>query len=492
MKSCLKPIVSLMLGFSFLFVFACGDNNQSFDANNKKDFEFERTILLREMEEMSMGLPIDDLIIKHPQFNIPDLPYVHTVSEGAGSLTPQWYTEDYATRYQIFYRIGVAGGAVLYYTSYNSQQTAWPITGLSHENEYYVCIKALNNVNQGESCIAGDGDHTGWIGPYTPDPNNLPSPPVIINPVETNGTQIIVRWLKVEEANQYDIKFESPLGTPVYIEHDFPQPDLGTTVIFDVFHGNMDQTYYISVRSENENGEGIYGDVEEARPQLPEIELNHTEINFVCASGTTGSPVSLTINSSNHAILEWVAYVNDDTVAQMEVPLNGVSSDDDPRDITPVCSQDPGEYSTTIDIWDHRYEETIRAEVTVNLTVTDGWSHPSDLSDHISPGGQNSQSPQLAMDDSGNAIIVWDQYDSAGKRQIFKAEYRNDLWTLPGGLGDNISPNGTAAEFPNVAMDNNGNAIMSGFRKILPVTITFTRVNIETVLGHIQLISMII
>jgi len=37
--------------------------------------------------------------------------------------------------------------------------------------------------------------------------------------------------------------------------------------------------------------------------------------------------------------------------------------------------------------------------------------------------GEFAGSPQVAMDDNGNAVIVWHQYDGITS-QIFKSEYR--------------------------------------------------------------------
>jgi hypothetical protein len=77
----------------------------------------------------------------------------------------------------------------------------------------------------------------------------------------------------------------------------------------------------------------------------------------------------------------------------------------------------------------------------------------------ISPNGQDATFPQVAMDNKGNAIIVWSQSDGA-VYQIFKSEYRNGAWINPSSLADNISPDGQSAFYPQVAMDNNGNAII--------------------------------
>jgi len=88
------------------------------------------------------------------------------------------------------------------------------------------------------------------------------------------------------------------------------------------------------------------------------------------------------------------------------------------------------------------------------------WTHPASLSDHISPGGTPAGKPQVAMDNNGSAIIVWYQYDSDNNFQIFKSEYRNGTWIHPASINDNISPDGQSAFYPQVAMDNNGNAII--------------------------------
>ena len=88
------------------------------------------------------------------------------------------------------------------------------------------------------------------------------------------------------------------------------------------------------------------------------------------------------------------------------------------------------------------------------------WSHPADLTDKISPDGQDAYDPQVAMDDNGNAIIAWYQSDGT-KMQIFMSEYRSGGWAYPADLADNISPDGEHVSDPQVAMDDNGNAIIT-------------------------------
>jgi len=75
------------------------------------------------------------------------------------------------------------------------------------------------------------------------------------------------------------------------------------------------------------------------------------------------------------------------------------------------------------------------------------------------------------MDNNGNAVIAWYQYDGANN-QVYKSEYRGGVWTNPANLSDHISPAGGANSIMvtpmgfstmRVAMDNNGNAIITWF-----------------------------
>ena len=89
------------------------------------------------------------------------------------------------------------------------------------------------------------------------------------------------------------------------------------------------------------------------------------------------------------------------------------------------------------------------------------WTHPASLNDNISPNGKSAYLPQVAMDDNGNALIVWYQSDSTNINQIFMSEYRDGDWAHPASLSDNISPDGQNAFTPMVAMNSNGNALIA-------------------------------
>jgi hypothetical protein len=84
------------------------------------------------------------------------------------------------------------------------------------------------------------------------------------------------------------------------------------------------------------------------------------------------------------------------------------------------------------------------------------WNSPS----AISPGGTSACSflvgPLVDMDDNGNAIIIWHQSDGVNVH-VYRSEYRLSTWsTSP----EAISNPGSDVSVPNLAMDNLGNAII--------------------------------
>lgn len=104
-----------------------------------------------------------------------------------------------------------------------------------------------------------------------------------------------------------------------------------------------------------------------------------------------------------------------------------------------------------------------KANVDVTLTCADKyWRHPENLSSHINPAGLSVDEPDVAMNDRGEAIIVWHQSGNAGawEYQVFKSELKNGVWTHPSDDTEGISPKVTSAYGPKVAMDNNGDAII--------------------------------
>jgi uncharacterized protein YheU (UPF0270 family) len=96
--------------------------------------------------------------------------------------------------------------------------------------------------------------------------------------------------------------------------------------------------------------------------------------------------------------------------------------------------------------------------------TTGGWTYPADTTEKINAGTTPTSSPQVAMADNGDAIVVWVQEDNTvncgtGCNQIYASIYKNGSWTHPATLASPLSIiNNQHASQPQVAMDNNGKA----------------------------------
>ena len=89
-----------------------------------------------------------------------------------------------------------------------------------------------------------------------------------------------------------------------------------------------------------------------------------------------------------------------------------------------------------------------------------GFSTPTVLLNVNSPNGLERAGMSIGMNDFGDAIITWEQSNGTNY-QIFRSEYRNQAWTDPVDENDNISPDGGDALMPDVAINNNGDSIIS-------------------------------
>ena len=89
------------------------------------------------------------------------------------------------------------------------------------------------------------------------------------------------------------------------------------------------------------------------------------------------------------------------------------------------------------------------------------WTHPTDINDHIHQVGASASYPSIAMNDNGQAVIAYIGENDSGFTMLFKSEYQNGIWAEPVDLDDYLSiDNNSSANAPHVAMDNGGNAVI--------------------------------
>ena len=147
---------------------------------------------------------------------------------------------------------------------------------------------------------------------------------------------------------------------------------------------------------------------------------------------------------------------DDDAIVPNPGLRDNISPDGQDAFSPQVAMDDNGDAIIT---WEQSHDSSIW-QIFMSEYRNGTWTHPNNLNDNISTDGLNATSPQVAMDDNSDAIIAWGQWDGSNNR-IFKSEYRNGAWTHPSKLSDNISPDGQSASSPQVAMDVNGDAIIT-------------------------------
>ena len=88
------------------------------------------------------------------------------------------------------------------------------------------------------------------------------------------------------------------------------------------------------------------------------------------------------------------------------------------------------------------------------------WHRPANLTDHLSVAGTGAYGPRIALNSAGDAVVVWHQEDGSGNLQVYKAELKGGSWSLPADLADHLSVAGTNAYDPRVALNAAGDVIV--------------------------------
>jgi hypothetical protein len=189
--------------------------------------------------------------------------------------------------------------------------------------------------------------------------------------------------------------------------------------------------------------------------------------NYISPAGTDARNPVVAMDNNGNAVIAWEQSNGDYLQIYKSEYRNGawthpaglsdgISPDGDDARFPQVAMDDN---NNAIIVW-RQYDEYVDTQIFKSEYRGGFWTHPRNRYDHISPDEENAYNPQVAMDNNGNAIIVWEQDDSLNVSQIFKSEYRGGFWTHPAGLYDSISFSGKFAYNPQVAMDNHSNAVI--------------------------------
>ncbi|MCI5071544.1 hypothetical protein MRY82_01200 [bacterium] len=244
----------------------------------------------------------------------------------------------------------------------------------------------------------------------------------------------------------------SPDGQDVY-DMEVAMDDNGNAIIvWEQYNGTDDQIFI----SEYRNGSWTHP-----------ADLN----DFISVTGEESDDPEIAMDNNGNAIIVWTQYIETPDVERvyMSEYRNGswthpadeddyisVTSSDDTYDPTVAMDND----GNAIIVW-YQNDSSEDQQVFMSEYRNGSWDHPSSLSDNISPDGEDVYDVQVAMDNNGNAIIAWDQYDGEND-QIFMSEYRNGKWDHPDSINDNISPDSDDdTDDPIITMSDSGNAFIT-------------------------------
>ncbi len=299
----------------------------------------------------------------------------------------------------------------------------------------------------------------------SPDGQNTNAPQVAIN---SNG-EAIISWQQFDGAFTQIYKAERsssgtwtlPLNLADNISVDGQTADYLSQVVIN------DNSEAIITWAQSDGANNQIFKAERASNGTWTLPLNIAD--NISVDGNNCNTPKLAINSNSQAIITWEQ--TDGTHSRIfkaerasngtwTIPLNiadNISFNGSGGFEPKVVLNENDEAIITWHQGDGLFSQIFKAERASNGT----WSLPSSLADNISPTLQHAYSPEIALNDNGKAIIVWYQNDGI-KNQIFKAERAsNGTWTVPASLADNITIDTGDASFPRVAMNTNGESIIT-------------------------------
>lgn len=282
-----------------------------------------------------------------------------------------------------------------------------------------------------------------------------------------NNGEAVVAWIQYDGANDQVFISEyrngswthpanladniSPDGGSVY-DVEVEMNDQGTVLVtWQQYDGVSDEHVYLS---EYRNGSWTH----------PANLMDHISVD-----GEYAYDPELSINAQGEAIIVWEqSDGNDDQIFMSHYKNGSWTHPEDLMDNISVDGEDANDPEVALNnngdaiiIW-NQDNDMSDEQIFMSEYRNGSWTHPSSLSDYISPSdGENADDGMVVMDDSGEAIIVWEQEDSDENDRVFMSEYRNGKWTHPSNINDHISPGSSEAQDPRPVMLKNGKAFIT-------------------------------
>ena len=206
------------------------------------------------------------------------------------------------------------------------------------------------------------------------------------------------------------------------------------------------------------------------------VQLNGGNDLTITGDGTFEFPVQLTAGDSYSVTVlsgpgDYVTVQNGIGIAAADVADITIActswriptDEDDSESPTASDAQDPAVAINALGnaiVVFSQYNDRDESQIFVSALNDGVWHRPTDLTDHISPLGEYAYAPKVAIAPTGDAIVVWVQYDGSRNR-IFVATRDGGTWTYPADLNAAISNGTTDAGDCSVAMLPNGDAVVA-------------------------------
>ncbi len=265
-----------------------------------------------------------------------------------------------------------------------------------------------------------------------------------------------------------DLLLLSLLGPNNSVNWNYPEdltdnisPDGQNGVLPKVAKDNDDNTLIVWIQSDENHNQLFMSEYRGGVWDHPD-DLSDN----LSPDGTTASSLQVAMNDQGEAIIVWKQSDGSNSQIYMSEYRSGswthptsleddhISMDGQNAVAPQVAMENNG---NAIIVW--QQSDGSRSQIFMSEYRGGVWDHPDDLSDNISPDDTHAAEPMVAISDNGNAIIAWEQSDGS-RSQIFMSEYRGGVWDHPDDLSDNISPDETLAKYHQVAMDDEGNTII--------------------------------
>lgn len=165
------------------------------------------------------------------------------------------------------------------------------------------------------------------------------------------------------------------------------------------------------------------------------------------------------VNSLGDAVCVWSRYDGTDSIIQASQKVFGsswvsavnISTSGGNANGVEVSMDYSGTAKNAVAVW-HRYNGTNFIIQSSELPSGGSWSDPV----NISPSGQDALVPEVCVDPSGNAVVVCSRYDGSAFTTRSIISLNGDTW----GPSIVLSEPGDAAITGNVSVDQAGNAIV--------------------------------